>query len=52
MQERVLKYLLDIQTAINEIDSYFKGYLYDFNLYKQNSMLKKTPCSKKQQKEI
>ena len=41
MDERILKWLYDIQEAINEIDSYFSQYPKDFNHYKSNILLKR-----------
>jgi uncharacterized protein with HEPN domain len=39
MNEKEKKYLLDIQTAIEEIEGFFGG-IYNFNDFKSNSMLK------------
>lgn len=41
MDERILKYLLDIENSINEIEGYFKEISLDFNVYRQNVMLKR-----------
>lgn len=41
MDERILKYLFDIKLAIDEIDTYFISEKRDFNLYRQNLMLKR-----------
>jgi uncharacterized protein with HEPN domain len=41
MDERILKWLYDIQEAINEIDSYFSEHPKDFNHYKSNILLKR-----------
>ena len=41
MDEKILKYLYDIDFAISEIDSYFINMPKDFNNYKQNTMLKR-----------
>ena len=41
MDERILKWLYDIQGAINEIDSYFIDNPKDFNHYKLNTLLKR-----------
>jgi uncharacterized protein with HEPN domain len=41
MDERILKWLYDIQEAINEIDSYFSQHPKDFNHYKSNVLLKR-----------
>ena len=41
MDEKILKYLYDIEFAISEIDSYFINKPKDFNVYKQNTMLKR-----------
>ncbi|MFI0431244.1 DUF86 domain-containing protein [Mariniflexile sp. HMF6888] len=41
MDERILKWLYDIDFAINEIDSYFEGEEKDFSNYKKNTMLKR-----------
>lgn len=41
MDEKILKYLLDIQNAIAEIEAYFKEIPKDFLLYRQNTMLKR-----------
>ena len=41
MDERILKWLYDIQGAIIEIDSYFSEHPKDFNLYKSNVLLKR-----------
>ncbi len=40
MDERILKWLFDIQIAIDEIDGFFFGKERDFNEYKKNLMLK------------
>lgn len=41
MDERILKYLLDIENSISEIEGYFKEISKDFNVYRQNVMLKR-----------
>lgn len=41
MDEKILKYLHDIQLAISEIDSYFDRKPKDFTSYRQNVMLKR-----------
>jgi len=41
MDERILKWLYDIQFAIAEIDSYFEDSKKDFFKYKQNVMLRR-----------
>ena len=41
MDERILKWLYDIQGAINEIDNYFLQFPKDFNLYRSNNILKR-----------
>lgn len=41
MNEKILKWLFDIQTAIDEIEGFFKEYPRDFNLYKSNVILKR-----------
>jgi uncharacterized protein with HEPN domain len=41
MDERILKWLYDIQSAIKEIDSYFEKEEKDFLKYKSNLMLKR-----------
>jgi uncharacterized protein with HEPN domain len=41
MNEKILKWLFDIQAAIDEIESFFKNYPQDFNLYKSNLILKR-----------
>lgn len=41
MDERILKYLIDIENSINEIEGYFEKIPRDFNSYKQNTMLKR-----------
>ena len=41
MDERILKWLYDIKDAIEEIESYFKEFPKDFNLYKSNTLLKR-----------
>jgi uncharacterized protein with HEPN domain len=41
MDEKILKYLFDMQKAINEIDDYFDNEVKDFNNYKNNLMLKR-----------
>lgn len=41
MDERILKWLYDIQMAINEIDSYFDQKERNFYLYKGDVMLKR-----------
>jgi hypothetical protein len=39
MNEKILKWLFDIQAAIVEIESFFKDYPLDFNLYKSRKYL-------------
>ncbi|MEN3322680.1 HepT-like ribonuclease domain-containing protein [Mariniflexile soesokkakense] len=41
MDERILKWLYDIDFAIKEIDSYFEGVEKDFSAYSKNTMLKR-----------
>jgi uncharacterized protein with HEPN domain len=41
MDERILKWLYDIQEAINEIDGYFSIHPKDFTGYKTNILLKR-----------
>ncbi len=41
MDERILKWLYDIQDAIYEIESYFVDFPKDFNLYQSNTILKR-----------
>lgn len=41
MDEKTLKWLYDIKSAIEEIDSYFIGRTYDFNQYKSDLILKR-----------
>ncbi|MEQ8581879.1 MAG: DUF86 domain-containing protein [Marinoscillum sp.] len=41
MDERILKWLYDIDLAISEIDSFFEGRPKDFLEYKNNLMLKR-----------
>jgi uncharacterized protein with HEPN domain len=41
MDERMLKWLYDIQEAISEIDGYFSEHPKDFNYYKSNILLKR-----------
>ncbi|HYG37208.1 MAG TPA: HepT-like ribonuclease domain-containing protein [Cytophagales bacterium] len=41
MNERILKWLYDIQGAIIEIENYFKEYPKDFLQYKSNILLKR-----------
>ena len=41
MDERILKWLYDIQFAINEIDAFFNEVEKDFFQYKSNTMLKR-----------
>ena len=41
MDERILKYLLDIENSISEIEGYFKEIPKNFNVYRQNVMLKR-----------
>lgn len=41
MDEKILKLLYDIREAIYEIESFFKDYPLDFNLYKSNTILKR-----------
>lgn len=41
MDERILKWLYDINEAIIEIDSYFINIPNDFNHYKTNTQLKR-----------
>lgn len=41
MDERILKWLYDIQQAITEIDSYFSDHPKDFKYYASNVLLKR-----------
>jgi uncharacterized protein with HEPN domain len=41
MDERILKWIFDIQIAINEIDAFFTIYPKDFFEYKNNIVLKR-----------
>jgi len=41
MDERILKWLYDIKSAIEEIESYFVGIPRDFNQYSANLILKR-----------
>lgn len=41
MDERILKWLYDIQFAIEEIESYFEDYPKDFNIFSSNLILKR-----------
>ena len=41
MNERILKWLFDIEQAIKEIDSYFLNHPKDFNYYVSNVLLKR-----------
>jgi uncharacterized protein with HEPN domain len=41
MDERILKWLYDIQGAITEIDDYFLEFPKDFDQYKSNTILKR-----------
>jgi uncharacterized protein with HEPN domain len=41
MDKRVLKWLFDIKTSIDEIDSYFTNEKLDFDEYRKNSMRKR-----------
>lgn len=41
MEERVLKWLYDIQNSISEIETYFDSFPKDFNSYKANTLLKR-----------
>ena len=41
MDERILKWLYDIKSAIGEIDNYFEENPKDFNQYKSNTILKR-----------
>ncbi|MFY0654291.1 MAG: DUF86 domain-containing protein [Cyclobacteriaceae bacterium] len=41
MEERILKYLFDIKSAIEEINGYFNSFPKDFNEYKSNTLLKR-----------
>ena len=41
MNEKILKWLFDIQAAIDEIESFFEEYPKDFNQYKSNLILKR-----------
>ena len=41
MDERILKWLYDIKSAIEEIDSYFIDIPNDFNYYSSNLILKR-----------
>lgn len=39
MDERIQKYLADIDSPITEIESYFQNIPKDFSVYRQNIML-------------
>ena len=41
MDEKILKWLFDIKDAIIEIEGFFDEYPIDFNLYKENTILKR-----------
>ncbi len=41
MDDRVAKYLFDVKIAIEEIDSYFSSKTLDFQVFKENLMLKR-----------
>ena len=41
MDERVMKYLIDIDNSIAEIEGYFQNISKEFNSYRQNTMLKR-----------
>lgn len=41
MDERVMKYLIDIDNSIAEIEGYFQNITKEFNSYRQNTMLKR-----------
>lgn len=41
MDERILKWLYDIQGAIEEIDGYFEDFPKDFSAYQSNTILKR-----------
>lgn len=41
MNEKILKWLFDVQSAIQEIDGYFVDTDKNFNSYKSNTMLKR-----------
>ncbi len=41
MEERIKKWLIDIQLAISEIDDYFQHYNKDFHEYQKNKILKR-----------
>jgi uncharacterized protein with HEPN domain len=41
MNERILKYLFDVKIAIDEIDSFFIGLDKRFDVYKENTLLKR-----------
>ncbi|AZI19553.1 HepT-like ribonuclease domain-containing protein [Chryseobacterium taklimakanense] len=41
MDERVMKYLIDIDNSIAEIEGYFQNIPKEFNSYRQNTMLKR-----------
>jgi hypothetical protein len=41
MDEKVLKWLYDFKSAIEEIESYFEDIPKDFNQYSQNLILKR-----------
>mgnify|MGYP001046507441 CR=1 FL=1 len=41
MDEKILKWLVDINEAIEEIESYFSHTAKDFNNYKSNTILKR-----------
>ena len=40
MEERILKWLYDIENSIGEIETYFESFPKDFNAYKTNTLLK------------
>jgi uncharacterized protein with HEPN domain len=41
MNEKVLKYLFDIKIAIEETDTFFRSVAYNFDDYRQNTLLKR-----------
>lgn len=41
MNERIQKYLFDVQSAISEVDNYFADYPKDLSQYKSNILLKR-----------
>lgn len=43
MDEKILKWLYDIKSAIDEIEGYFNDFPKDFNQYSTNLILKRDP---------